>query len=122
MGNDATTSNIKKASGKLAKILRVRKDLNWQQVNSDYRKSNLNESSQGSVVKVTLFLSIALGNEISDAKRIQYWKFYFSKDLRKYLENFAEERNLDPLSAETWYSLSKEDFARKVPSIYHEPA
>jgi hypothetical protein len=33
--------------------------------------------------------------------------------MRKYMENFANNRKLDPLLAGTWYSLSDETFYKE---------
>ena len=38
-------------------------------------------------------------------------KFWTFRKVRTFLENFARSRNLDPLIAETWATITSEDIA-----------
>jgi hypothetical protein len=46
------------------------------------------------------------------AKRHGYWTAEKGKNMRLFLEEFARQRNFDPLVAESWYAISKEDLSQ----------
>eukprot|EP00026_Physarum_polycephalum_P003234 Phypoly_transcript_03244.p1 GENE.Phypoly_transcript_03244~~Phypoly_transcript_03244.p1 ORF type:complete len:742 (+),score=88.29 Phypoly_transcript_03244:221-2446(+) len=80
------------------KIVRLRHDLSWQDVLNNYHKdrSYLNESSI-----VSGFVARPAG----------YWT---KRNLRLFLEQVAKNRSMDPLVAETWYSIPPEEI-RQLP-------
>ena len=39
-----------------------------------------------------------------------YWTSMDDKQFRAFFEEFAKGKNLDPLSPDTWYNLSRGDF------------
>lgn len=43
-----------------------------------------------------------------------YWQTANRKNIRLFLENFAKKRNMDPLIAENWYSISTSEFTLEV--------
>ena len=45
-------------------------------------------------------------------KRIGFWTTDESLNIRKFLENFARERNFDPGNADHWYHVSHVEFLR----------
>jgi hypothetical protein len=46
------------------------------------------------------------------AKKTGYWTSEKGKNMRKFLEDFAKKRKFDPLVAENWYNVSKEDISQ----------
>lgn len=43
------------------------------------------------------------------AKPIGYWTSEKGRNMREFFENIARRRNLDPLVADTWYSISRSE-------------
>eukprot|EP00026_Physarum_polycephalum_P001458 Phypoly_transcript_01460.p1 GENE.Phypoly_transcript_01460~~Phypoly_transcript_01460.p1 ORF type:complete len:826 (+),score=126.37 Phypoly_transcript_01460:385-2862(+) len=65
-------------------ITRIRADISWEEV------------LRGSLPE----------RKLKQSQQFGYWTL---ENMRQYFENFAKSRNLDPLSAETWYSFPISD-------------
>eukprot|EP00026_Physarum_polycephalum_P001891 Phypoly_transcript_01894.p1 GENE.Phypoly_transcript_01894~~Phypoly_transcript_01894.p1 ORF type:complete len:789 (+),score=99.81 Phypoly_transcript_01894:138-2369(+) len=77
------------------KIVRIRKDISWEEVLRSYSdESGLNDTSR----KVMGFTSKPAG----------FWSSGNGQNIREFFENFAKARDFDPLGVENWYSLSTE--------------
>eukprot|EP00026_Physarum_polycephalum_P001974 Phypoly_transcript_01978.p1 GENE.Phypoly_transcript_01978~~Phypoly_transcript_01978.p1 ORF type:complete len:752 (+),score=127.08 Phypoly_transcript_01978:45-2300(+) len=70
-------------------IVRIRTDLRWEDVVADFVISDPQRNAKNYVTKPK-----------------GYWTDESGKNLRNFFEEFAKSKNLDPLLAETWYSIS----------------
>ena len=52
-------------------------------------------------------------------KQKGYWNYDRGKNMRSHLENVARLNGLDPLFAESWYTVSRQDFMQHRVSSDH---
>eukprot|EP00026_Physarum_polycephalum_P001205 Phypoly_transcript_01206.p1 GENE.Phypoly_transcript_01206~~Phypoly_transcript_01206.p1 ORF type:complete len:647 (+),score=92.12 Phypoly_transcript_01206:1465-3405(+) len=93
---------------KNVQVTRVRRDCSWEDVVHDFFADPLSPNREPTTTKLTIFTK----------RPFQYWSPAFTKAMRKFLERFALQRDLDPLDPKTWYFLSKTDLSENVAGLY----
>eukprot|EP00026_Physarum_polycephalum_P002957 Phypoly_transcript_02966.p1 GENE.Phypoly_transcript_02966~~Phypoly_transcript_02966.p1 ORF type:complete len:695 (+),score=87.59 Phypoly_transcript_02966:171-2087(+) len=89
-------------------FVRIRTDVIWEEIVRNYALSGpntLNFHSHG-IMKFS-------------SKPMYYWTSGNLANKKKFLENFARKRGLDPLLPQTWYSFSKTDFTKEEARVFH---
>eukprot|EP00026_Physarum_polycephalum_P001070 Phypoly_transcript_01071.p1 GENE.Phypoly_transcript_01071~~Phypoly_transcript_01071.p1 ORF type:complete len:1197 (-),score=193.28 Phypoly_transcript_01071:69-3659(-) len=83
------------------KIVRIRKDMNWEHVVYDYRQN--------------------MRGRLAFARPSDLWMANNLENIKAMLENHVKKKNKDPALPETWYPLSWSDFSSlKLPSfLFH---
>ena len=109
-------------------IYKVRTDITWEDVVSNFLRDNPSPQYPGIplsllyVVSIPHFVFLTNANYLSpflflsiffflsfSAQRHGYWTTGKGKDMRRVFERIALHKNLDPLLASSWYIISHKD-------------
>ena len=116
------------------KLTRIREDLEWRDVLRDFVNENilagvcsLPSLSHPLIMDYSEYYVDS--DEVDDTasqvnndirKPFKFWTVEDRRNARTYLEEYARQRNLDPLLPDTWYSTSLKDILlHKVESHHH---
>jgi hypothetical protein len=99
------------------KLTRIREDLEWKDVLRDFVNENIlvGVYSTSPLLYCSEYQTDREANEVGNEgsndvrKPFRFWTVEEGRNARNFLEEFARQRNLDPLLPETWYSTSLKD-------------
>ena len=98
------------------KLLRVRKDVSWEEILADHTLSTPHSQSLSGMKRVRSLSISPLLNFVTEmsskhggfsAGPAQYWSVGRRKNVRLFFEKVAKYKNLDPLQASTWYNMKR---------------
>lgn len=101
--------NVRNAVMVEPRVTRVRKDLEWQ----DVLHSHFQDSPNGNIIRITTHIVLTFELEatktaLNFSTSSEYWTSKRGRNTRVLLENIARSKNMDPLLAQTWYSIPRQ--------------